>query len=209
MADSMKKQLKHEINRLYEEFDGASAAYAPKVDTIEEMTDDFDNMVESGMTELEAYQALYKDVERMRIVLEKLPLTGREKAEEADRKARGKFNKWLKKLRGNMESIQWLLTTMLYFLISFRFGHWHMTWLLFVGGSMGSILLDMLMKYNHGVPLGKQKGSWSALLWLATVILYFLISFTFGHWHLTWMIFLVATILQILIGSDGNGNKNS
>ena len=205
----MKKQLKHEINKLYEEYDGVSAAYAPKVDTIEEMTDDFDNMVESGMTELEAYQTLYKDVERMRIVLEKLPLTGCEKAEEADRSARREFYKWLKKLRGNMESIQWLLTTMLYFLISFRFGHWHMTWLLFVGGSMGSILLDMLMKYNHGVPLGKQKGSWSALLWLATVILYFLISFTFGHWHLTWMIFLAATILQILIGSDGNGNKNS
>ena len=204
MADSMKKQLKKEIGKLYEEFDNVSAQYAPKVDTVEEMSEDFDNMVESGMTELEAYQALLKDVERMRVVLEKLPLTGREKAEEADRRERGKFYKWMKKLRGNVESIQWLLTIMLYFLISFRFGHWHMTWLLFVGGSMGSILLDMLMKYNHGVPLGKQKSNWSALLWLAAVILYFLISFTFGHWHLTWMLFLVATILQILIGSGGN-----
>ena len=85
------------------------------------------------------------------------------------------------------------------------------SWLRFMeygdGGSMGSILLDMLMKYNHGVPLGKQKSNWSALLWLAAVILYFLISFTFGHWHLTWMIFLVATILQILIGSGGNKNS--
>ncbi len=206
MADSMKKQLKKEIGKLYEEFDNVSAAYAPKVDTVKEMSEDFDNMVESGMTELEAYQALYKDIERMRVVLERLPLTGQEKAEEADRRERGKFYKWLKKLRGNMEKIQWLLITMLYFLISFRFGHWHLTWLLFLGGFMGSILLDMLMKYNHGVPLRKQKGSWSALLWLATVILYFFISFTFGHWHLTWMLFLVAPILQIFIG--GNDNKN-
>lgn len=207
MAENMKKQLKREIQKLYEEFGSASAEYAPKVDTMEEMTDDFDSMVESGMTELEAYQALNKDLERMHVVLEKLPLTGREKAEEADRRARGQFFKWMKKLRGNIESIQWLLTTMLYFLISFRFGHWHLTWLIFVGGSMGTILLDMLTKYNKGVPLGKQKGNWSALLWLATVIAYFLISFAFGHWHLTWMIFLVATILQILIGSDGNKNS--
>ena len=87
----MKKQLKKEIGKLYEEFDNVSAQYAPKVDTVEEMSEDFDNMVESGMTELEAYQALLKDVERMRVVLEKLPLTGREKAEEADRRERGKF----------------------------------------------------------------------------------------------------------------------
>ena len=58
MADSMKKQLKKEIGKLYEEFDNVSAQYAPKVDTVEEMSEDFDNMVESGMTELEAYQAL-------------------------------------------------------------------------------------------------------------------------------------------------------
>ena len=52
MADSMKKQLKKEIGKLYEEFDNVSAQYAPKVDTGEEMSEDFDNMVESGMTEL-------------------------------------------------------------------------------------------------------------------------------------------------------------
>lgn len=206
MADTMKKRLKKEIGKLYEDFDNVSAAYAPKVDTIEEMSEDFDDMVASGMTELEAYQALLKDVERMRIVLEKLPLTGKEKAEEADRRERGKFYKWLKKLHGNAEAIQWILTVMLYFLISFRFGHWHLTWLFFLGGSMGSILLSMLQKYNHGVPLGKQKGKWSALLWLATIILYFLISFTCGHWHLTWMFFLVTTIIQILIGSSGSKN---
>ena len=105
------------------------------------MSEDFDNMVESGMTELEAYQALLKDVERMRVVLEKLPLTGREKAEEADRRERGKFYKWMKKLRGNVESIQWLLTIMLYFLISFTFGHWHLTWMIFLVATILQILI--------------------------------------------------------------------
>lgn len=208
MAENMKRQLKKEIGKLYEEFDNVSAAYAPKAETMDEMTDDFDNLVASGMTELEAYRALLQDVERMRVVLEKLPLTGREKEEEAARKERKRFYKRITKLRGTIESIQWILTTMLYFLISFAFGHWHLTWLIFLGGAMGSIFLDMIVKYNKGVPLKRQKGAWSGLLWLATTSIYFLVSFAFGHWHLTWMLFLVATILQILLGSTGSDTKD-
>ena len=39
-------------------------------------------------------------------------------------------------------------------------------------------------------------GTFSSILWLSTTIIYFVYSFTFGGWRLSWLVFLVATILQ-------------
>jgi hypothetical protein len=44
------------------------------------------------------------------------------------------------------------------------------------------------------------RGSISSILWLSTVILYFVISFTFHNWALSWLIFLIAAIVEEVIG---------
>ena len=38
-----------------------------------------------------------------------------------------------------------------------------------------------------------------AILWLMTVIIYFVISFVVGFWHVTWLIYIIATIFTIII----------
>ncbi len=43
------------------------------------------------------------------------------------------------------------------------------------------------------------RGTISSILWLSTVILYFVISFAFGGWALSWLIFLVSAILEQII----------
>ncbi|MDR3050204.1 MAG: permease prefix domain 1-containing protein [Oscillospiraceae bacterium] len=43
------------------------------------------------------------------------------------------------------------------------------------------------------------RGSLSSILWLLTTALYFIISFTFGNWHISWIIFLIAPIVQQLL----------
>jgi hypothetical protein len=50
----------------------------------------------------------------------------------------------------------------------------------------------------------------SSILWLSTVILYFVISFAFHNWALSWLIFLIAAIIEQVIhlvfkmGDEGN-----
>ena len=39
----------------------------------------------------------------------------------------------------------------------------------------------------------------SSLLWIVTFCVYFLVSFASGAWHITWMIFLIATALDNVI----------
>ena len=52
-------------------------------------------------------------------------------------------------------------------------------------------------KINRKKPLRRVlKSGLTAILWLLTVILYFVISFASGSWHLTWLIFPCAVIVQ-------------
>lgn len=47
-------------------------------------------------------------------------------------------------------------------------------------------------------------GAISCIIWTAALVLYFLISFTVGGWHITWVIFLIAACVQsvaVLINS--------
>lgn len=47
-------------------------------------------------------------------------------------------------------------------------------------------------------------GAVSCIIWTAALVAYFLISFTFGGWHITWVIFLIAACVQsvaVLINS--------
>ena len=43
-------------------------------------------------------------------------------------------------------------------------------------------------------------GTLISVMWLLTVIMYFVISFATGLWHITWMIFIVTTIFNIILG---------
>ena len=38
-----------------------------------------------------------------------------------------------------------------------------------------------------------------SIIWTLTVIIYLLISFTFGIWYISWIIFLIATLIENII----------
>ncbi len=42
-------------------------------------------------------------------------------------------------------------------------------------------------------------------LWLITTALYFIISFAFGNWHISWIIFLIAPVVSQMINLFGEG----
>ena len=43
------------------------------------------------------------------------------------------------------------------------------------------------------------KSSLSGILWVLTTMVYMAISFDTNQWHITWIIFLVATIVQLVL----------
>ncbi len=44
-------------------------------------------------------------------------------------------------------------------------------------------------------------------LWLITTALYFIISFSFGNWHISWIIFLIAPVVSQLINLFSEGGE--
>lgn len=193
----MKKELDKKLKKLCDE--AGSAAAAAKYDELsEQMTDAYNARVQAGMSELDAYRDVLKDVDKIRELLDSLPKTD----EEEEIKSRQRSFKWLSKNLSRISGCMWIATAMVYLLFSMTYGGWHVSWLIFLWSAIGQTLLNMVKKYNRGVKLKKvMKSGMSGILWLAVTILYFLISFASGSWHLTWLIFPFAAMIQIMLNA--------
>ena len=193
----MKKELKKKIESMCGEV--GTAAAAEKIDELTEKIDaEFERRVAGGQSELDAYRELLSDVDKIKAMLAELPETD----EESERKERAKNARKINAMLGSIEAAMWLLTVVAYFAISFLFGHWHMTWLIFLSSSIGSVLFDMLRKYNKGVPFEKvMEQEFSGVLWLGIVIVYFLYSFTVGGWawSYSWLIFILGAVVEVIL----------
>lgn len=192
----MKKELKKKIESICEEI--GTAAAAEQIDELTEQVDaEFERRVAEGQSELDAYKELLANVDKIKEMLESLPKTD----EENDRKKREKNAKKMNALLDSVEAAMWLLTVVAYFAISFLFGHWHLTWLIFLSSAIGSVLFDMLRKYNRGVPLDKvMDQEFSGVMWIGIVIIYFLFSFTVGGWAwaYSWLIFILGAVIEVI-----------
>lgn len=192
----MKKELKKKLKSMCGEI--GTAAAAEKIDELaDEISAEFDRKVAEGKSELEVYRELLADVEKIRAMLESLPETD----EEADENERRTNAKKMNALLDASEAAMWILTPVVYLAISFLFGHWHMTWLMFLSSAIGSVLFDMLRKYNRGVPFEKvMDQEFSGVLWLGIVIVYFLYSFTVGGWAwaYSWLIFPLGAVVEVI-----------
>ncbi|MBQ7923550.1 MAG: hypothetical protein IJ325_13410 [Clostridia bacterium] len=198
----MKRQLKKEIEKLAGEFSHGAAQAAMK-DAAAELEAAYDTLVDSGKSQLEAYRQVLKDVEKMRSVLADLPKTEEEQQAEEKEKKADAWNRKVNAIHKSLESVMWVGTVILYFLLSFLTGYWHMTWLIFLAASMGSILLNIAASYLKGNPLSAQMGKWKGLMWLGITEVYFLIGFLHGGWSWTWLLFLGGALAETLLGLIG------
>lgn len=197
MREQLRKEIVKRTGSCVQSAEGA-AVYEEESAKI---TEHYDRMVADGMTELEAYKALLNDINIMRLKLlavqaEEAAAAAEKQASETAKTEKKQKNKKLRRLAGGMHAILWLLTPIWYLLSSFFTGDWHMTWLLFLGSAIGSILLDIVVKYNEGMPLHKH-GGWHGIFWIGLVMFYFWFSFTFGHWALTWLLFPAGAVVEV------------
>lgn len=177
---------------------GTAAAEEMCGELTEDLGEEFDRRVKAGMSELDAYRDVLKNIDQIQKLLDSLPVTD----EELDAKERLKETKKWNKVISKISSCCWLALVIVYFLFSMMSGMWHLTWILFLWGAIGQILLNMVTKYNKGKTMKKVlKGGLSGILWLSTVMMYFVFSFASGMWHLTWLMYIAAVIVQIILGA--------
>ena len=192
----MREQLRREIVKRTGEYVQSAAAAAAYEEESGKITASYDRLIAEGKSELDAYRAMLDDIEAMKIILASIPSTEEEQARAEAKAADKKKRKAFRKMAGSMQGVLWLLTVIWYFLYSFATGNWHLSWLLFLGSSAGSVLIDILVKYNEGIPL-KKCGGWHGVFWLALVMFYFWFSFATGIWHLSWLLFPLGAVVEV------------
>jgi MFS family permease len=98
------------------------------------------------------------------------------------------------KLKGALSSSMWSLVVVLYFLLSFFTTWWHISWIIFIIGA----LAQLVILYGFADHLEKKR-LWHGILWVATVIVYFIISFSINAWAWSWTIFLMAVAIEQIV----------
>jgi hypothetical protein len=109
----------------------------------------------------------------------------KEKAFEEDRIA---------KLKKAVSSALWPLIVVVYFAVSFITGMWAVTWIIFLIG----VFVQQLIFFLLSKPVDKKPLRYS-LIWSITVIVYLVVSFAFGIWQWSWLIFIAAVAVQEII----------
>ena len=133
-----------------------------------------------------------------------------QKQEKSDQKKRSPKGKTRKKiLRAQGCHIITMLMLCLYFILSFATSAWHITWLIFlIMPALENVycaIIDIIYAKAPDTPYiadpetKKLQNHLSSAIWLIILIVYFIISFTFAHWHLTWLIFLLGSAAQSLM----------
>ena len=141
----MKKQLDEKLKKVCDNVGTQTAA--EKFEQLSKSIEtEYDKRVAGGMSELEAYREMLRDIDAIEELLRDMPKTEEEQRREDEKTARKKWNKKLDAIEGSVQGIWWLLTVIAYFLISMTFGGWHLTWLMFLSSSIGSIIIGMLFK---------------------------------------------------------------
>jgi len=95
------------------------------------------------------------------------------------------------RIKRSISSSMWPLIVVFYLTISFVTQMWSVTWIIFLAGAF----LQLLVLYLLAKPR-KRMAFYYGMLWSVTTIVYFIISFAFGWWAWSWIIFLVALSFQ-------------
>jgi hypothetical protein len=93
-----------------------------------------------------------------------------------------------------------------YFILSFSTSAWHITWILFLIlpalENVYTAVIDLVYAKNPNElyvadeETKKLQKNLSGAIWLTVLVVYFIVSFIFSHWHLTWVIFLLGSAAQ-------------
>ncbi len=187
----MDREIKRKIDEICNEV-GSAAADEASQEIIEELLKGYGERVKAGMSELNAYRDVLKNIESIEEMLDSLTRT-----EDEQRKKRQKANYKNNAATVDKLSRLWWSLVLLAFaaLLSVGVG---MSWLMFLWGAIGQTFFGMIKQYNKGKALKKVlKSGLSKVLWLAVLILFFCIVAIYDVGSL--IPFAIGVVLQVIV----------
>ena len=137
----MKKEIRRNIKAISDKV-GTAAAEAEAERSIEDLENDYDSKVASGQSELEAYRSILSNTQAIEELLSSMPKTEEEIAGEERRAGRKAGMKRL----DTVSTVMWRLSGIVYFVVSFKFSNWHISWLIFVAAAIVQVIIDAITK---------------------------------------------------------------
>lgn len=99
-----------------------------------------------------------------------------------------------KSLQSAITSSMWTFIVVIYLAFSFLTDLWSVSWIIFLMGACAQQFI--VYKFSNNT---NRKRLWHGIMWTATVIIYFIISFAFDIWGWSWLIFLLAAAVEQLV----------
>jgi len=204
MKDKLRDHIERSLIRR-----GAPKSAASFGEIVDRLTaaaeEEYDRIAASGRTDLEAYRGAVEKVtpelERSVALLKGVSGAGdgaaggaAEKEEEKDPEKEA-----ISALESTAHAVLWLVTVAAYFAISFIFGHWNITWIMFLSAAAGSVVINMIFALNRGHTIVEEWDNLNGIVWLVTIGVYFLVSFLTGKWAFTWLIFIAAIAASVIL----------
>lgn len=192
-----------------------------KEEILQNTLEKYDDLIADGKTPDEAYQAAVDGIGDISQLIEPAYVPPRPPEKPAIRVQKGEKSvliqdndedmddealydadlKRRKKLLSNATGAIWLVAVALYFLWSFTSGWWHITWVVFLITPGVTMLLEAIFYWNVPKKRKKVRGNLIGTMWMLVLTLYFVISFASGAWHITWVMFLIASALSCMMNA--------
>ena len=208
---NMQAKIHAHIDQLFQGMPAEERVSEVKLELYMNTVDRYNDLVNAGKTAEEAYEEAIAGIGDISEILESLgkPHTEQPTPPTSDHTKPPKVPKQKssrKAIRSNLDSILWMVSLSVYFVVSFATMLWQFTWLIFLivmafENAMHA-LLDIVQgkrperTYAFTREEKKMHGHINSILWMAVLILYFAVSFLSGAWYVSWVIFLLGTAVQ-------------
>lgn len=200
MKDKLRDHIERSLIRR-----GAPKSAASFGEIVDRLTaaaeEEYDRIAASGRTDLEAYRGAVETVTpELERSVDLLKGDGNAAAEESGKEEENDPEKEaISALESTAHAVLWLVTVAAYFAISFIFGHWNITWIMFLSAAAGSVVINMIFALNRGHTIVEEWDNLNGIVWLVTIGVYFLVSFLTGKWAFTWLIFIAAIAASVIL----------
>jgi len=98
-----------------------------------------------------------------------------------------------KKLPGQITGLVALIATAVFMILGFTIGAWHIIWMVFLVVPVTAIITETVSKKKSNLD------SLIGLIAIMAVIVFMLLGFLAGIWHIAWIVFLAIPIAAIII----------
>ncbi|MCM1523395.1 MAG: permease prefix domain 1-containing protein [Ruminococcus sp.] len=217
----MNYTLKVYVDSLFKDVPESPAVNDLRDEILSNLEERYDDCIKSGMSHQRAYAAVIGTMGDVSRLIAQVSDTGVHTAGIFEKASSGGgfLKKYgyifteenIKTIKRASIAIMWLLIVLLFFLLVFNGGEEY-SWLMFivgagltVGVNTAAKALSMSRRGDGGETRAAllktvQRGV-SAIIWLMAVFFFFVTGFDSYQWELSWLLFIVAAIVQIIINT--------